>query len=138
MKKIIYFIICYSLLTSCSNSDNETKINSEEVGEWKIVEVFSDIGNGTGSYNPVEQNKFIVFKANGSVTSNINYCNTNTNNDLLKIGTFNPNTKQIKPLESACLLTNSPIDYEIVNNHLILTYQSIETYREKYEFIVLN
>ncbi|MGL1885571.1 MAG: hypothetical protein OCD76_03560 [Reichenbachiella sp.] len=65
--EIITLIII--MLSGCSNSDDEIKTEQSIIGNWKLIEVYSDIGDGSGDWNSVENGYSYSFSSNGEFTS---------------------------------------------------------------------
>ena len=44
------------------------------VGTWELRESYADIGDGKGTYRPVDSDKVIVFRPDGSFLTNGSFC----------------------------------------------------------------
>ncbi|NNJ37670.1 MAG: hypothetical protein HKP23_00325, partial [Flavobacteriaceae bacterium] len=55
MKKLLLFFLLLSL--ACTSDDPEIEI----LGEWQLVEVLADPGDGSGKFKSVDSNKRITF-----------------------------------------------------------------------------
>ncbi|MBA6151620.1 lipocalin family protein [Gelidibacter maritimus] len=57
------------MLSGCNNSDDEIKTEQSIIGNWKLIEVYSDVGDGSGDWNPVENGYTYSFSSNGEFSS---------------------------------------------------------------------
>lgn len=57
------------MLSGCNNSDDEIKTEQSIIGNWKLIEVYSDVGDGSGGWNPVENGYTYSFSSNGEFSS---------------------------------------------------------------------
>lgn len=72
MKKLLKLgmIFCFVLtISGCSNDDENIKDENSIVGTWKLIEVYDDPGDGSGSWNSVENGYTYNFSLNGQFTS---------------------------------------------------------------------
>ena len=127
MKKSILFLLGIALLLSCSNDDQN---NSELIGNWKLIEILADPGDGSGTFQAVESTKTIEFKNNGTVITNSSLCDPYSEEIILS-GSYNLNDKTIT---TNCENSNIGIIYfELENQHLILNFLSNEGYSQKFQ-----
>jgi hypothetical protein len=68
MKKINYlFAIAFIFLViSCKKDESKSDVN-ELLGKWKLVQIYADPGDGSGTWRTIESNKTREFKANGEM-----------------------------------------------------------------------
>lgn len=71
MKKLIFTLIIAGILFSCNN-DDDSNLNTDLIGNWQLIEVLSDPGDGSGTFSSVESDKTITFKSGGIIASNGN------------------------------------------------------------------
>lgn len=137
MKQFIIALAAIASLTSCSDDDKSktNEINAPVIGEWHLIEVLADPGDGSGTFNPVESSKTVTFKSNGEVTSNMGICFSTDGTPSTTPATFNPDDQTIT---TDCKVGSYPVSYEITNSQLILHYISIEGYSEKYDKRTVN
>ncbi len=114
-------------LSSCSTNEREREI--ELLGEWKLIEMYSDPGDGSGTFNPVESNKRIEFKSNGEYVSNGTLCHLSMESNQTSSGMYSNSEMTISP--SNCGLQND-LTFEINNSYLIINHFCIEGCGEKY------
>lgn len=55
MRKILLSIIIILALSCCSTTDDDK--DRELVGEWKLIEILSDPGDGSGTFKTVNSEK---------------------------------------------------------------------------------
>lgn len=128
MKKILLLSGLIFLLISCSkdNSDSETDV----IGEWKLIEVNADPGDGSGTFQSVESDKVVVFLKSGTVTSNGTICQMSIESNNPTSGTYSLTDSTISSPD--CVQTEFEIYFELINSKLILRYPCIEGCQEKF------
>ena len=129
MKKIIFLLGVIGLLISC-NSDDDLSPNTDLVGEWELIEVLADPGDGSGTFQAVESDKTIIFHQDGTITSNGTICN-------LSIQTNNPTSGTYSFTDSTfnspdCNDSEYEYQFEHNGNILIVFYPCIEPCQAKY------
>ena len=58
--------------------------DSDLIGKWKLTEIYSDPGDGSGTYEPTDFDKTLEFSLDGQLTvtnGTICYINTSTTED---------------------------------------------------------
>lgn len=127
MKKSILLFMIVGILFSCSKKESETNLTSV-VGRWKLTEVLMDPGDGSGTFMSVNSDKTLIFDNNGNVTSNGLICD-------MSIG-INSNSSGIYSVPNASINSsscpNTTLQFELINNTLILIYPCIEPCKAKY------
>ncbi|MBA4275728.1 lipocalin family protein [Flavobacterium sp.] len=126
MKKSIVLLLLLSLF-SCNKNDQELTPASL-AGTWKLTEMLQDPGDGSGTFQPVNSNKKIVFISDNKVISNGILCDMSINSDTFTTGSYSEANNTINP--SNC--QNLTINYELNATSLILSYRCIEGCRAKY------
>jgi len=127
MKKCLLFLFIIGMF-SCSDSDEKTD-NPELLGEWELIEVLVDPGDGSGIFRKVESNKIVKFQSNEKVTSNGSLCGFSIIADNPSEGSYSITDGTIIP--ALCELSLS-VKFEIKNGNLIISYPCIEPCQEKY------
>ena len=128
MKKKTLLLLAIGLIFSCSN--NQEDLETELIGKWKLIEVLADPGDGSGTFQPVESNKTIEFKSNGTLTTNSSLCEPYSE-EIISTGTYDNNT-----ITTGCQDPNiATISLELNNQYLILNFASNEGYSQKFEKI---
>ena len=130
MKKIILILATIGILFSC---DKDDKINSniELIGNWRLIEVLSDPGDGSGKFHPVKSDKIISFEDDGIITSNGNLCDISINSDHPTSGTYSISDLKIK--SSNCRHPNYYMSFKQQGDILIVNYPCIEGCSAKYK-----
>lgn len=123
---LILSILLVSNFSSCKKDKNTTIVN-----KWKLIEQYSDPGDGSGDFNPVESNKTIEFLDNGTVVSNGSLCIMSYDVDGQTTATYNDSTI----ITNNCDYENFTIYYQLKDNNLILWYPCIEGCAQKYQQI---
>lgn len=130
MKKGIIFFALIALLCSCNNDDDNDTPDTELVGNWKLTEILSDPGDGSGTFIAVVSEKEMEFYTDGSVISNGALCNISTQSDTPSEGTYSITDGTISsPL---CNTSQFNIYFEIDGSNLIINYPCIEACRAKF------
>ncbi len=76
MTRSICFILLILFLSSCKKDDANP--NNALEGTWRLIEMYADPGDGSGDFRPVNSEKIILFKADGTYSSNGNVCDFST------------------------------------------------------------
>jgi len=63
-------------VSACKGDDDTT--DNEIVGVWKLIQISIDPGDGSGTFQDVETDKTIEFKADGTLISNGSICTVST------------------------------------------------------------
>ena len=100
------------------------------VGKWKLIEVYSDPGDGSGTYNPVESDKTVEFKNNGRFISNGKMCYIEIEPTEGSKGSYSIEDNTLTP-DNCEMEFNLP--FELNGNKLTISYFCIEGCGEKYE-----
>ncbi len=132
MLRIIFVLAILTLVVS--GCDKKKGIENEIVGKWQITEQLVDPGDGSGTYQPVQGNKTIVFNANGTFYSSGSICSPGDGSGNGSQGNYDSNTQMLTGVN--CGVNTIDIYYELSNNELIIIYPCIEACREK--FIKIN
>lgn len=123
---LILGILLVSYFSSCKKNETTTVVN-----KWKLIEQYSDPGDGSGDFNPVESNKTIEFLDNATVVSNGSLCYMSYETDGQSTATYNDSTI----IPKNCDFEEFSIAYEIQGNNLILYFLCIEGCAQKYQKI---
>ena len=123
MKKLIPLFILLIAIISCSK-ESEENFNNPIIGSWKLTEILSDPGDGSGTYNPIESNKLLTFNVNGSVISNGSLCTMSIETGTWDSGTWSLNDSSI--IISDCFDSQLMIYFKLEGKTLELFYPCIE------------
>ncbi|NRD21498.1 hypothetical protein HNV08_15695 [Winogradskyella eckloniae] len=124
MKKLVYILLVIITLVSCSDDDTE---DADLIGNWKLIEVLSDPGDGNGTFQDIDSEKTITFFEDGTFSSTESICNSATTDDLY-IGVYTDSN--LTP--DNCSDSGWAYNFVIDGNTLILSYPCIEPCKEKY------
>lgn len=126
MKKVALTLLILIIVISCKKNSND-----ELVGTWELIEIFSDPGDGSGSYNSVESDKTITFKNNGKLISNGSLCEVSKVSDGKTTGRYSEANSTFT--SSDCLDPDYEYTFVRDGNILIITYPCIEGCGAKYQ-----
>jgi len=129
MKNIILLFGLVVLMSSCSNDDSGGDISTDLIGEWQLIEANADPGDGSGTFQPVDSDKVVVFLSNGTVTSNGSICILSIDSNNPTSGTYSLSDSTIS---SSDCVADRDVEFEIVNSNLIMRYPCIEACEEKF------
>jgi hypothetical protein len=74
MKKILLLLSFFVTLSACTDCDDDTPMaESEIVGNWELVAILSDPGDGSGTFQPAS-GKTLQFTDQSVVHCNIGFC----------------------------------------------------------------
>ena len=121
-------VILAGVLFSCKKNDAEVIANADIIGNWKLIEVLIDPGDGSGTYQPVASSKTVLFESNGKVSSNGSICDLSIDSYTASTGTYSVIDATITATNCSAL----PIRYQVNGNNLIIIYQCIEACKVKY------
>ncbi len=128
MKRILLFFLVLGVLFSC-NKDKEPE--NKLIGDWKLIEVLADPGDGSGTFNAVQSNKIIRFENDGIITSNGNLCDMSINSDNATSGTYSITDMTLNSPD--CSYPDYGITFDVNGNTLMINYPCIEPCIAKYE-----
>ncbi|NNJ87871.1 MAG: hypothetical protein HKP53_00590 [Eudoraea sp.] len=131
MIRSIYYIFFILLLISCKKE--ESIADNGLTGTWKLIEMYADPGDGSGDFQPVNSQKNILFKADGTYSSNGNVCefSTMSNEDTQGIYLAVDEGFQIV-CESEF---STEIRLEVKDGYLIVSFFCIEPCQQKFKRI---
>lgn len=129
MKKIFCILLAVGILYSC-NKDDESNSNTELIGNWKLIEVLADPGDGSGTFDSVESDKIITFENDGTITSNGNLCDISISSDHQTSGTYSSTEMSFN--SSDCVNPDYEFTFVQNGNTLIINYPCIEPCQAKY------
>ena len=132
MKQLIILLGLIGLLFSC-NIEDDSSADTGLVGDWKLIEVLTDPGDGSGTFLAVESNKIISFYQNGTVTSNGTICNTSIEANNPTSGTYSLTNSTFNSQD--CYNPEFEYQFEQDGNILIVIYPCIEPCLAKYKKI---
>ena len=124
MKKLFLLFILLGL--ACNSEDPESEIT----GEWQLVEVLADPGDGSGKFQSVDSNKRVTFLKDGTYTSNGIICDFTTLSEETSGGQYTVDD------EGYLISCSGPIGYNInlrlEDGFLIISFPCIEPCLQKF------
>ncbi len=129
----LLILISVLALVSCSDDDKViavTEASPELIGNWKLVEIHVDPGDGSGDFQPVDSNKTVKFGVENDISSNGSLCSISAESNDPSEGTYSE-TDQTFTIAS-CGIAPFTSNYRIVESNLILSYSCFEACQEKY------
>lgn len=126
--KLLIPMIIFILLISCDSKEIEPQ--NDLVGKWRLIEVYADPGDGSGTFNPVSSSKTIEFKNNGRFVSNGQMCYIEIVPTDGSKGSYSFDNKTLVP--DNCEF-EFELPFELNGNELTISYFCIEGCGEKYE-----
>jgi len=134
MKSLFFFLPLFCLaLVSCAEKSSTA---DTLVGDWQLVEVLMDPGDGSGVFTPVDSEKTISIQANGAYTASGIICELSTTTTATTSGNFRFETQLVEPSDCRTMQPAATlIPYEFNGKELILQYVCIEPCLHKYRRI---
>jgi hypothetical protein len=129
MKKTLFILLSLGILYSCNN-DDDSNSNVELIGNWKLIEVLVDPGDGSGTFNSVVSDKIITFENDETITSNGNLCDMSISSDAQTSGIYSNSEMTFNSTD--CNNSNYDYTFEQNGNVLIINYPCIEPCQAKY------
>jgi hypothetical protein len=132
--KNLLFIVLFAAITSCSTTPNSPDLNldSEEItGKWQLTETLADPGDGSGTWQTVENGRTLEFTSNGLVKTSGSFCNEEEINET----SYDSAEKMIS---TDCGENTIELKYELKEGKLFIYPHSprcIEACGSKYEKI---
>ena len=124
MKKLLLLFLLLGF--ACNSDDPEIEI----LGEWQLIEVLADPGDGSGIFKSVNSNKRITFFEDGTYTSNGIICDFTTQAEEASSGQFTVDEEgYLIPCSDPISYT---IDLQLEDGFLILSFPCIEPCLQKF------
>ncbi|WP_037319817.1 hypothetical protein [Salegentibacter sp. Hel_I_6] len=75
--KILLFLALCATISSCSTAPNSpADLDTKEItGKWQLIETLADPGDGSGTWQTVENGRTLEFSPNGLVKTSGSFCN---------------------------------------------------------------
>jgi len=75
--KILLFLALFATISSCSITPNSpANLDTKEItGKWQLTETLADPGDGSGTWQTVENGRILEFDKNANVYSSTSFCN---------------------------------------------------------------
>ena len=131
MVRSICFIFLILFLCSCKKDDSVP--NNALEGNWRLIEMYADPGDGSGDFRPVRSEKIINIKTDGTYSSNGNVCEFSTLADEDTQGSYlalNAGYQIICESEFS-----TELRLEVREGYLIVSFFCIEPCQQKFQRI---
>ncbi len=130
MKKPIILAILIAFSIGCNKEKKESIKSPDQtslVGQYKLIEILADPGDGSGTFQAVNSNKVVQFYSDSTITSNGDLCSMSEASGSPSSGTYS--------LADSVITVNNCLNmyFEISGNELIINYACIEPCRAKFE-----
>lgn len=124
------FLAIAALFTSCSkDSDNDSnELADGVVSQWELIEQYSDPGDGSGGFEAVTGEKYIVFYDDGTIICYGQLCSLQLENTEASNGVYDADALTI----TADDCSGQVLLYSYVDSNLILSFPCDEPCQEKY------
>ena len=131
MKHFTFLFVSLFILFSCSK-DNDDSISTEPelIGNWKLIEVYADPGDGSGDFSAVDSNKTVSFGTDNIISSNGNLCFMSNESDSPSEGIYSEEEQTFSIAD--CGIVPFSSSFQIVGSNLIIYFPCIEACQEKY------
>lgn len=128
LKKISLLLL---LTISFACSDDDLVEDPDLIGNWLLIEQYTDPGDGSGDFAAVESNRTLTFNEDGSFHANGDICAMSTATGTASTGVYSEvdGTMEVQD----CAFIGFGITFTIADGHLIVNYPCIEACRQKYE-----
>ena len=139
--KNLLVLFCSLILIACKSDDGDPVIDSNElIGKWKLIEEYTDPGDGSGDFTPVTSNRTFDFFNDGTVITNGDMCVKSESTGSNKSGTWsetgtNETFYDGEIIPEGCAISETKLFYGIQGGNLIIWYQCIESCAQKFEKI---
>lgn len=134
MKKITFLIaITAVLFNSCTQEFIEGVTDPNLLGDWKLVQVLADPGDGSGTFQDIDSDSELSFQSDGTFISNSPLCNFANQSGSSMKGTYDVENKSME--SDDCSWDDWRVDYSVDGNTLILYFLCIEPCAQKYKRI---
>ncbi len=133
ISRILSFVYSIALLISvvaCNSDDNEESAQGI-LGEWLLIEMLADPGDGSGEYVAVDSSKRINLMADGTYSSNGDIC-------AFSPELTNPTSGSYELIENGYVIEcdspfPTPLRLSLDNGYLIVAFSCFEPCLQKFE-----
>ena len=129
MKKIAVFLLFAGILISCKKH-TDTNAPVSLTGKWKLAEILSDPGDGSGTFHAVSSEKILEFRTDGTLVSNGSICDLSLETNAGSTGTYSLADSTLS--SAACSDPGFKIRFVISGSFMTISYPCIEACAAKY------
>lgn len=139
MKKIFALIVLVLFFTGCQDDPNPCAGYGVECAatvesHWELVEVYSDPGNGGGSFNAVDSDRTITIFENGDFISRGSLCTFDISNTEIQTGEIEYSSTDSKLVVSDCGWNDlAKLSFRINGDEMIVDFVCFEGCSHKYK-----
>lgn len=132
MKNVYLLLALASIFLSCNDDIEPFEGASNYIGVWQLTAELNDPGDGSGKFQPTENEIVIIILADGSYISNIDLCRQSLRMPGSLKGTYDATKSVLIPTE--CSFNDVPyeIPFSIQGDEMILSFQCFESCLQKY------
>ena len=129
-------ILCIVLLSSvmsfmgCKSDDEANITDTSIVGQWILVEMLTDPGDGSGEFMRVDSSRTITFAEDGTYASNADVCSFSTTDGNPTSGNFTENENGYTVECDSPF--SSPLSISVDNGDLIVAFFCFEPCLQKF------
>jgi hypothetical protein len=129
MKKGLLFFLVIGIFISCQKEDEPS--GNDLIGSWELIEMLADPGDGSGTFQPVESDKIVTFKSDGTISSNGDLCSLSAESGAPSSGIYSLIDSTI--ISPDCSSNPFNISFQLSDDWLILRYPCIEPCALKFQ-----
>lgn len=128
MKKSILLLSIFFIVFSSCKKDDDVIIDDhvESFDTYLLTEILADPGDGSGTFQTIESEKYIKLFSDGTASSNGDLCRMSSETNMATSGTYSMADSTISSADC------SSLPFELNGNEMIVYYQCIEACRGKF------
>lgn len=133
MRMYVALFLALGILVSCDKPDDSPQNETTNflIGNWKLIEVLADPGDGSGTFVPVESTKTVTFNEDGTISSNGSLCDLSISTSENSSGTYSISDSTYS--SNDCFNPEYNYPFEQDGNNLIISYPCFEPCKSKFE-----
>ena len=128
----ISIALIFLILSACNSDDNEPP-STGITGEWLLVEMLADPGDGSGIFVPVDSEKRITISAGGTYSSNGDVCSFTSEVTTATNGSYSEDNDSYI-IECSNMFPGF-VRINLDDDHLIISFPCIEPCQQKFRRI---
>ena len=129
MKKVFVLFLLIGFIFSCKKNTEQSN-PADLIGSWKLAQVLSDPGDGSGTFHSVSSDKILEFHPDGTITSNGAVCNLSSESNSSTTGTYSLVDSTIQ--STSCSDQNFKIRFTTKGSTLTVYYPCYEACAAKF------
>ena len=128
--RLFIFLAFILLALGCNSDDDEGDLSQGITGQWILVEMLADPGDGSGTFMTVDSERTITFEEDGTYEANADICSFTSTDGNFTAGTYSEADDGFTiDCEGPFL---APLNLSIVNGELIIAFTCIEPCLQKF------